>query len=78
VVSIHQDGDGCSFKQVGPAAESSHDPKEFAVVNGVVLLSLHEFLGMESHRSLWSWLLSAIWFGDRGISLIEDCSCTDL
>jgi len=60
VVSIYQDGDGCSFEQVGPAAKSSHDSKEFAVVNGVVLLGLCEFLGMESHQSLWSWFLSAV------------------
>jgi len=78
MVSIHQDGDGCSFEQVGPAAESSHDSKEFMVVDGVILLSLSEFLGMESHRSLWSWFLSAVWFGDRGVPLVEYCSCTDL
>ena len=40
VVSIHQDGDGCAFEQVGPAVESSHDSEELAVINGVVLLSL--------------------------------------
>jgi len=78
VVSIHQDRDGCSFEQMRPAAKSSHDSKEFMVVDGVVLLRLHEFLGMESHRSSWSWFLSAIWFGDRGIPLVKYCSCTDL
>jgi len=61
-----------------PAAKSSHDSKEFAVINGVVLLGLREFLGMESYRSSWSWFLGAIWFGDRGVLLIEYCSCTDL
>jgi len=60
VVSIHQDGDGCAFEQVGPAVKSSHDSEEFVVVNGVVLLGLREFLGMKSHRSSWSWFLSAI------------------
>jgi len=78
VVSIHQDGDGCSFEQVGPAAESSHDSKEFVVIDRVVLLGLGEFLGMESHQSSWSWFLSAVWFGDRGVPLVEYCSCSDL
>jgi len=78
VVSIYQDGDGCSFEQVRPAAKSSHDSEEFTVVNGVILLSLREFLGVESHWSSWSWFLSAVWFGDRGVPLIEYCSCTDL
>jgi len=78
VVGIYQDGDGRSFEQVRPAAKSSHDSKEFAVVNGVILLGLCEFLGMKSHRSSWSWFLSAVWFIDRGILLVEYCSCTDL
>jgi len=70
VISIHQDRDCCAFEQVGPAVESSHDSKELAVIDGVVLLSLGEFLGMESHWSLWSWFLSAIWFSDRGVPLV--------
>jgi len=78
VVSIHQDGDGCAFEQVGPAAESSHNTEELAIVDGVVLLGLGEFLGMESHQSSWSWFLSAIWFSDRGVLLVEYCSCADL
>jgi len=78
MISIYQDGDGCAFEQMRPAMKSSHDSKEFTVVDGVVLLGLGEFLGMESHRSLWSWFLSAIWFGDRGVPLIKYCSCTDL
>jgi len=78
VVSIYQDGDCCSFEQVGPAAEFLHDSKELVVIDGVILLGLGEFLGMESHRSSWSWFLCAVWFGDRGVLLIEDCSCTDL
>jgi len=78
VVSIHQDGDCCSFEQVGPAVKSSHDSKEFVVVNGVVLLSLRELLGVESHQLSWSWFLGAVWFGDRGVLLIEYCSCADL
>jgi len=78
MISVHQDGDGCSFKQVRPAMKSSHDSKEFAVIDGVVLLGLGEFLGMESHRSSWSWFLSAVWFSDRGVSLIKYCSRADL
>jgi len=78
VISIYQDRDCCSFEQVGPAAESSHDSEEFAVVDGVILLGLRELLGMESHQSSWSWFLSAIWFSDRGVSLVEYCSCSDL
>ena len=78
MVSIHQDGDGCSFEQVGPAAKSSHDSEEFAVVDGVILLHLHEFLGMESHWSSWSWFLSAVRFGDRGVLLVKYCSRADL
>jgi len=78
MISIHQDGDGCSFEQVRPAAKSSHDSKEFAVVDGVILLSLGKFLGMESHWSSCSWFLSAVWFGDRGVLLVEYCSCTNL
>jgi len=78
VISIHQDGDCSSFEQVGPAAKSSHDSEEFTVINWVVLLGLHELLGVESHWSSWSWFLGAIWFGDRGVLLIEDCSCTNL
>ena len=78
MVSIHQDRDCCSFEQVGPAAESSHDSKEFVVVDGIVLLSLGEFLGVESHQSSWSWFLSAIWFGDREVPLVEYSSCSDL
>ena len=78
MVSVHQDRDCCAFEQVGPAAESSYDSKELVVVDGVVLLGLGEFLGVESHQSLWSWFLSAVWFGDRGIPLIEYCSCSDL
>jgi len=54
MVSIYQDGDGCAFEQVGPAAESSHNSKEFAVVNRVILLGLGEFLGVESHWLSWS------------------------
>jgi len=78
MISIYQDGDCCSFEQVGPAAKSSHDSEEFAVIDGVVLLSLREFLGVESHRSSWSWFLGAVWFRDREVSLVEYCSCTDL
>jgi len=78
VVSIYQDRDGCSFEQVGPAAKSSHDSKEFAVIDGVILLSLGEFLGVESHRSSWSWFLSAVWFGNGGILLVKYCSRTNL
>jgi len=78
MISIYQDGDGCSFEQVRPAAKSSHDSEEFAVVDGVVLLSLGEFLGVESHWSSWSWFLSAVWFSNRGISLVEYCSHADL
>jgi len=78
MISIHQDRDCCSFEQVRPAAKSSHDSEEFSVVDGVVLLGLGEFLGVESHRSSWSWFLSAVWFGDRGVPLIEYCSCSDL
>jgi len=78
VISIHQDRDGCSFEQVGPAAESSHNSKELVIVNGVVLLGLGKFLGVESHQSSWSWFLSAIWFRDRGVPLVKYCSCTNL
>jgi len=78
VVSIHQDRDCCSFEQVGPAVESLHDSKELAVVDRVVLLGLGEFLGVESHQLSWSWFLSAVWFSDRGVPLVEYCSCADL
>ena len=78
MVSIHQDRDSCSFEQVGPAVESLHDSEELSVIDGVVLLSLGEFLGMESHQLSWSWFLGTVWFGDRGVPLIENCSCTDL
>jgi len=78
MISIHQDGDCCSFEQVGPAAKSSYDSEEFAVIDGVVLLGLGEFLGVESHWSSWSWFLSAIWFGDRGVLLVKYCSCSNL
>jgi len=78
MISIHQDGDCCSFEQVRPAAKSSHDTKEFTVIDGVVLLSLSEFLGVESHWSSWSWFLSTIGFGDRRVPLVEYCSCADL
>ena len=77
-VDHNKDRDSGSFEQVGPAAKSSHDSEEFAVVDGVILLGLHEFLGMESHWSSWSWFLSAVWFGDRGVSLIKDCACSNL
>ena len=63
---------------MGPIAESSHDSEEFAVVDGVVLFGWSKFLGVESHQSSWSWFLSAVWFGNRGVSLIEYCSCADL
>jgi len=78
VVSIHQDGDCCSFEQMRPTTESSHNTEELAVIDGVVLLSLGEFLGVESHRSSWSWFLCAVWFSDRGVPLVEYCSCPDL
>jgi len=78
VISIYQDGDGCSFEQVGPAAKSSHDSEKFMVINGVVLLGLGEFLGVESHWLSWSGFLSAVWFSDRGIPLVEYCSCANL
>ena len=78
MVSIHQDRDCGSFEQMRPAAKSSHDTKEFMVVDGVVLLSLGEFLGVESHWSVWSWFLSSVWFSDRGVPLVEYCSCTNL
>jgi len=78
MVSIHQDGGCGSFEQMRPAAESSHDSEEFTVVDGIALLSLGEFLGVESHWSLWSWFLSAIWFSDMGVPLVEYCSCSDL
>jgi len=58
--------------------KSSHDSKEFAVIDGVVLLGLGKFLGVESHRLSWSWFLSAIWFSDRGVLLVKYCSCSDL
>jgi len=78
MISIHQDRDGCAFEQVGPAAESLHDSEELVVVDGVVLLGLGEFLGMESHRSSWSWFLSAVWFSDRRVLLIKYCSHANL
>jgi len=78
MVSIHQDRGCCSFEQVRPAAKSSHNSKEFAVIDGVVLLVLSEFLGVESHWSSWSWFLSTVSFGGRRISLVEYCSCTNL
>jgi len=78
MISIYQDGDCCAFEQMGPAAKSSHDSEEFAIIDGVVLLSLSEFLGVESHQSLWSWFLRTVWFGDRGVPLIEDCACSNL
>jgi len=78
MISIHQDGDGCSFEQMGPAVESSHDSKELMVIDGVVLLGLGEFLGVESYWSLWSWFLSAIWFGNRGVLLVKYGSCSNL
>jgi hypothetical protein len=33
MVGVDYDGDGSPFEQMGPAAESSHDPQEFPIVN---------------------------------------------
>jgi len=78
MVSIYQDRDCCAFEQMQPAKKSFHDSKELVVINGIVLLGLGKFLGMESHQSSWSWFLSTAWFGDRGVLLIKYCSCSDL
>jgi len=61
----------CSFEEVIPIPEATHDGQEFSVIDGVILLCTGEFLGMETAQVSWSWLFCAVWSLDRWSSLIE-------
>ena len=54
-----------------------HDAEEFSVINGVVLLCIGEFLGVEPYRASWARFFVAINYGGE-VSLIEDCSSSNL
>ena len=54
--------------------QSSHDGEEFAVVDGVILLDVTKFLGRETKRASWSWLLLSIGQCDRFVALVQDSS----
>ena len=70
MICEHQDEDFCSFEQVRPCAQSSHDGKKFAVIDRVVLLRITEFLGCETKRASWSWFLLSIWQCDGFVALV--------
>ena len=78
MICEYQDRDFGSFEQMRPAAESSHDSEELAVIYGVILLGGCEFLGMESHWSPWSWFFFAVWFHGWWIPLVQYGTCADL
>ena len=51
-----------------------HDGQEFSVIDGVILLGVGRFLGMESDWMIGAWLFCAIGLLYRWSSLIEYCS----
>jgi hypothetical protein len=60
VVGVYYDGDGGSFEQVGPAAESSHNSQKFLIIDWVILFSGGEFLRVETTWASCSRLLCSI------------------
>ena len=54
VVGIDSDGDGGPNKEVTSMVETSHQSKEFTVVNVIVAFSIGEGLGVETHSSMFA------------------------
>ena len=77
MVCIDQNRDFCAF-EVRLASKTMHDCQEFMVVDGVILLSGCEFLGVKSHCSLWSRFVCAIYSFGWGVTLVKDGTCSDL
>jgi len=59
-----------TIEEIVPIPEAMHDGQEFPVVDWIILFCAGEFLGVESHRVLWSWFLCSIGPLDRLSSLI--------
>jgi len=83
MVCIDQNRDFCAFEKVRPASKTVHDCQEFMVIDGVILLSGREFLGVKSHWSPWSKFVCAICLFGWGVTLVEDGThfnlrCVDL
>ena len=78
MVYIDQNGDFCAFEKVQPASKTVHNCQEFAVVDGVILLGGHKFLGVKSNWSLWSKFVCTIRSFDWRVTLVKDGTCPDL
>jgi len=78
MVYIDQDGDFCAFEKMRPASKTVHDCQEFMVIDGVILLSSHEFLEVKSHWLPWSEFVCTVCLFGWGVVLVKDGTCSYL